>query len=119
MFGCEVCFIDRPPFSQGVGGRAFQEAVGRMWMCQRSLGSLKDRVKPTSWHSTLRRSVSSFEQTRDDSKAENITAMSTSCPKGPLRILVVDDFAPFRESLCRFFQDYKSLPYPHREHTVE
>jgi two-component system, NarL family, invasion response regulator UvrY len=26
-----------------------------------------------------------------------------------LRILVVDDFAPFRESLCRFFLDYESL----------
>ncbi len=27
----------------------------------------------------------------------------------PLRILVVDDFAPFRESLCRFFLDYESM----------
>ena len=78
-------------------------------MCQGSLGSLKGCVKPTSEQSTTRRSVSPFEQTRNDSKAENITAMSTSCPGGPLRILVVDDFAPFRESLCRLFQDYKSL----------
>src|SRR5688572_504057 len=35
--------------------------------------------------------------------------MSTSCPAGLLRILVVDDFAPFRETLCRFFQEYKIL----------
>ena len=35
--------------------------------------------------------------------------MSTPCPAGLLRILVGDDCAPFRESLCRFFQDYKSL----------
>jgi DNA-binding NarL/FixJ family response regulator len=35
--------------------------------------------------------------------------MSTSCPVGLLRILVVDDFAPFRESLCRLFHDYKNV----------
>ena len=35
--------------------------------------------------------------------------MPTSCPVGPLRILVVDDFAPFRESLSSFFLDHKSL----------
>jgi DNA-binding NarL/FixJ family response regulator len=35
--------------------------------------------------------------------------MPTSCPVGPLRILVADDFAPFRETLSSFFLDHKSL----------
>jgi chemotaxis response regulator CheB len=35
--------------------------------------------------------------------------MPTSCPVGPLRILVVDDFVPFRETLCSFFLTYESM----------
>jgi DNA-binding NarL/FixJ family response regulator len=33
----------------------------------------------------------------------------TSGVKEPLRILVVDDFAPFRETLCTFFLHYESM----------
>ena len=33
----------------------------------------------------------------------------TSGVKEPLRILVVDDFAPFRETLCSFFLHYESM----------
>jgi hypothetical protein len=37
-----------PPFSQDVGGRAFQEAVGKMWVRVEvpNLRSLGDSVKP-------------------------------------------------------------------------
>jgi DNA-binding NarL/FixJ family response regulator len=38
-----------------------------------------------------------------------LNASRPSSVSEPLRILVVDDFAPFRESLCSFFQDYDTL----------
>ena len=38
-----------------------------------------------------------------------LDALRTSRVGEPLRVLLVDDFAPFRESLRRFFQDYESL----------
>ena len=38
-----------------------------------------------------------------------LDALRTSRVGEPLRILVVDDFAPFRESLCSFFLDYEPL----------
>ncbi len=38
-----------------------------------------------------------------------LDALRTCCIGEPLRILVVDDFAPFRESLCRVFLDNESL----------
>lgn len=35
--------------------------------------------------------------------------MATRCSMKPLRIVVADDFAPFRESLCSFFQDHETF----------
>ena len=38
-----------------------------------------------------------------------LDASRTSCPSEPLRILIVDDFAPFRESLCSLLLDYETF----------
>lgn len=43
-------------------------------------------------------------------RIHNEGAPLDTCPRiEPIRILVVDDFGPFRESLCRFFLTYETL----------
>jgi hypothetical protein len=36
-------------------------------------------------------------------------AMSTSCPGAPVRIVVADDFPPFREALRKLFGEFTAL----------
>ena len=38
-----------------------------------------------------------------------MASSETSSVDGSVRILIVDDFGPFREALCSFFLDYESL----------